>query len=379
MSGAPGTTHGGSRVRVAYSVEGDVFGGVERHLVTVLQHLDRLHYEPVVVGRAARELRTELQGLNVEFVALPEVTSKWDVRSWVRVLGVVRRLHPQIFHGMQSHSFSGNYALAAALLARVPRVVMTCHLPTPASSASQDRFGAILRRGVDVQIAPGPWALAELARTGQLARRCVIIPNGIDRPALVPRAEARSILGLAPDAIAVGCLMRLEPEKRADLVVGLARSLPGVTAVVLGDGPERERLVALAQGSDVLLPGFRSDADTLVSALDVFVHPCPVDNQPLAVLEAMAAGVPVVVADRGGTVDMVQHERTGLLAPATPEGMADAVCRLLADKELAGTMAAAATEHVAREADPDTMTRRIEALYEEPEEPMIDRIDGGSP
>ncbi len=242
---------------------------------------------------------------------------------------------------------------------------MTCHLPTPASNARQDRLGAILRRGVDVQIAPGPWAQAELARTGQLARHCVIIPNGIEKTTLVPRAEARSILGLGPDAIVVGCLMRLEPEKRADLVVGLARSLSGVTAVVFGDGPERGHLAAMAQGTDVLLPGFRSDAASLVSALDVFVHPCPVDNQPLAVLEAMAGGVPVVVADQGGTVDMVDHERTGLLAPATTQGMADAVQRLLKDKELSGALAAAAADHVARKANPEAMTRLIEALYEE--------------
>ena len=365
--GAPANeSRADSRVRVAYGIEGDVFGGVERHLVTLLHHLDRLRYEPVVVGRAPMELQAELKGLEVDFVPLPEVPSKWDVRAWGSVLGTVRRLHPQVFHVMQSHSFSGRYTLAAALLARVPRVVMTCHLPTPASNLRQDRFAGILRRGVDVQIAPGPWAQAELARTGQLCRYCVIIPNGIDKPTLVPRTEARSVLGLAPDAVVVGCLMRLEPEKRADLVVGLARSLPGVTAVVFGDGPERDHLAALAQGSDVRLLGFRSDATALISALDVFVHPCPVDNQPLAVLEAMAGGVPVVVADQGGTVDMVEQERTGLLAPATAEGMADAVRRLLTDKELARKLAAAAADHVAREANAETMTRRIEALYEGP-------------
>lgn len=351
-------------MRVVYSVEGDVFGGVERHLLTVLHHLDRVHFEPVVLGRAVPALRTELQDLSIEFIPLPEVMSKWDVRSWGRVLGVLRQLNPQVFHGMQSHSFSGRYPLAGAILARVPRVVVTCHLPTSASNARQDRLGAILRRGVDVQIAPGPWAQAELARTGQLTPRCVVIPNGIDETTLVPRADARSMLGLDPDALVVGCLMRLEPEKRADLVVGLARSLPGVTVVVFGDGPERDRLTAMAQGSDVLLAGFRPDAASLVSALDVFVHPCPVDNQPLAVLEAMAGGVPVVVADQGGTVDMVDHERTGLLAPATAQGMADAVQRLLKDKELSGALAAAAVDHVARKADPAAMTRLIEDLYE---------------
>lgn len=350
-------------LRVAYGVEGDTFGGVERHLVTLLEHLDRGHYEPTVLGRAPEQLQKELRQLDVEFMGVPEVSSKWDTRAWRAVFGAMRRLRPQVFHAMQSHSFSGQYALAAALLARVPRVLVTCHLPTPASNSRQDRFAALLRRGLDVQIVPGAWAQAQLARSRQLARRCVIVPNGVDTPVLVPRAEARSVLGLTPDALVVGGLMRLEPEKRADLVVELARSLPGVTAVVFGDGPERERLAARASGIAVLLTGFRSDASALVSALDVFVHPCPVDNQPLAVLEAMAAGIPVVVADEGGTTDMVEHGRTGLLAPATADGMAAAVSRVLGDKELACRLAAGAAAHVEREANPGTMARRVEALY----------------
>jgi glycosyltransferase involved in cell wall biosynthesis len=93
-----------------------------------------------------------------------------------------------------------------------------------------------------------------------------------------------------------------------------------------------------------------------------------VDNQPLAVLEAMAAGVPVVVADQGGVATMVEHERTGLLAPVTEEGMAHAVARLLADRDLAARLSTTAAAEVRRDADPCTMTRRIEALYErEPE------------
>ena len=349
--------------RVAYGVTAEVYGGVERHLATLVEHLDRVLYEPKVIGRAPETLRKQLDDLAVEFISVPDVSSKWDIWSWKAVFATVRRLEPHIFHGMQSQSFSGQYALASALLARVPRVLVTCHLPTPASNSLQHGLASALRRGVDVQIVPGAWAKAELARTGQLARRCVVVPNGIDKPVLVPRATARSLLGLPPDGAVVGCLMRLEPEKRADLVVGLARSLPGVTAVVFGDGPERTRLESLAAGSDVLLAGFRADAATLISALDVFVHPCPVDNQPLAILEAMASGIPVVVANEGGAADMVDHGRTGLLAPATAEGMAGAVRALLTDGALAGELAEAAIAHVAHEASADTMTRRVEALY----------------
>ena len=150
------------------------------------------------------------------------------------------------------------------MIARTPRIVVTAHLPTPASNRRQAWLGAAFRRGVDVQIVPGEWARSELARYGQLARYTVIVPNAIDMPDHVSRAEARGRLGLAPHATVVGGVMRLEAYKRPDLVAELAHTLPGVTVVLFGDGPELDHLAARANGGNVLLTGFRSDASTLV-------------------------------------------------------------------------------------------------------------------
>jgi glycosyltransferase involved in cell wall biosynthesis len=353
-----------STTRVVYHVESNAFGGVERHLVTLVQHLDRRRFEPVVLGRAPESVRRALADLDVEMVAFPQVTSKWDLRALASSLTAVRRLHPAIFHNMQSHSFSGQYALASAILARVPQVLVTAHMPTPAANRRQDRLGVALRRGVDLQIVPGEWARRELARMGQLGRLTVTVPNGIDMPDFVPRAKAREMLGVDRDAAVVGGLMRLEAYKRPDLVVDLARTVPGVTVVLFGEGPELDALAAQARDEDVVLTGFRADAAALVRALDVFVHPCPTDNQPLAVLEAMASGVPVVVADRGGVSDMVDHERTGLVAEVTSDGLATAVKRLLEDRDLSDRLSGAAAAQIEREADPRLMARRVEALYE---------------
>jgi glycosyltransferase involved in cell wall biosynthesis len=351
-------------IRVAYHLDSDAFGGVERYLITLLEHLDRRRFEPILLGRVPDVVSQALGRLDVEMVGTPEVTSKWNVRSWQKSIGVVRQIQPVVFHGMQSHSFSGQYALASALLARTPRVLVTAHLPTPAQNRRQAWLAAVLRRGVDVQIVPGEWAQRELTRLGQRARRTVIVPNAIDTPDFVPREKAREMLGVASDAIVVGGLMRLEAYKRPDLVVELAKTIPGVTVVLFGDGPEHARLVAQSDGENVVLPGFRADASTLIRAFDVFVHPCPYENQPLAILEAMAAGLPVVVANEGGSAWMVEHDRTGLLASATLDGMSNAVRRLLEDRALADQISRAATLHVTREADPTTMARRVEALYE---------------
>ena len=100
------------------------------------------------------------------------------------------------------------------------------------------------------------------------------------------------------------------------------------------------------------------------------VYPPPTDlkqvgqDQPLAVFEALGSGVPVVVADQGGASLMVDDGRTGLRAPATPEGMAAAVQRLLHDPELAGRLAAAGRAEVLERFTTEAMTRQLEALYE---------------
>ena len=115
---------------------------------------------------------------------------------------------------------------------------------------------------------------------------------------------------------------------------------------------------------DLRLPGFRPDAVSLLPAFDVFIHPCPTDNQPLAIFEAMAAGVPVIVADQGGAALMVDDGRTGLRAPATPAGMSGAVSRLVDDPALAGRLAAAGRDEILSRFTTDAMTRKLEDLYE---------------
>jgi len=162
----------------------------------------------------------------------------------------------------------------------------------------------------------------------------------------------------------IGGSMRLVDWKRPELIIDAARDLPDAVVVILGEGPEEERLRSLAQGVDLRLPGFRPDAVSLLTAFDVFIHPCPTDNQPLAVFEALAAAVPVVVADRGGASLMVDDERTGLRAPATAAGMSGAVHRLLHDTGLAARLAAAGRDEVLTHFTTEAMTLQVEDLYE---------------
>lgn len=355
---------GQTPVRVTYYVEGDTFGGVERHLLHLLDELDRERFDPMVLGVMADELDRELGARDVPLVRLARTRSKTDVLGWVRVARAVFRARPDVFHAMLSHSYAAQYALLAAVARRTPAVLVTAHLPTASDSRLQDGLRRLLLRGVDAQVLPSEWTRAELRRLGQLHPRSEVVANGIALPRLLSREEARRALDLPADATVIGASMRLVDWKRPDLVVEAARSVPDAVVVILGEGPEQDRLQAMAGGVDLRLPGFRADAATLLPAFDVFVHPCPEDNQPLAVLEAMGAAVPVVVADTGGAALMVADGRTGLSAPATPEGMAGAVGRLVADAGLRERLATAGRAEVATRLTAEVMTRQLEELYD---------------
>jgi glycosyltransferase involved in cell wall biosynthesis len=350
--------------RLTYYVEGDIFGGVERHLLHLLDELDRDRFEPMVLGVMADELEQEVTARQVPLVRLERIRGNSDIQGFLRAARAVHQARPVVFHAMLSHSYAAQYALMAAIAMRTPAVVITAHLPTASDNRVQEFLRRWLLRGVDVQVLPSEWTRSELSRMGQLHLSTEVVANGIALPTLFSRDEARQKLGIAPGATVIGGSMRLVDWKRPELVIEAARWLPDAVVVLLGEGPEEDRLRALSQGVDLRLPGFRLDAVSLLPAFDVMVHPCPTDNQPLAVLEAMATGLPVVVADEGGAALLVEDGRTGLLAPATPEGMAAAVRRLIEDPTLAARVAAAGQTQVQARFSTQTMTTQLEDLYD---------------
>jgi glycosyltransferase involved in cell wall biosynthesis len=351
-------------VRVVYFVEGYSFGGVERHLLHLLDDLDRERFDPMVLGVMADEFALELAPRAVPCVRLDRIRGNADVRGFIRAFRAIREARPVVFHAMLSHSHAAQYAIMAAIALRTPAVVTTAHLPTESDSGMRRHLGRFILRGVDMQVLPSEWTKAELVRMDQLHGRSQVIANGIALPTLFSRADARAQLDIPPTATVLGGSMRLVDWKRPELIVDAAHGLPDGVAVILGEGPQEERLRSWDTEVDLRLPGFRLDAVSLLPAFDVFIHPCPTDNQPLAVFEAMAAGLPVIVADAGGAALMVDNERTGLQAPATAKGMSAAVRRVLEEPGLGERLATAARAEVLARFTTEAMTRQVEELYE---------------
>jgi glycosyltransferase involved in cell wall biosynthesis len=171
-----------------------------------------------------------------------------------------------------------------------------------------------------------------------------LIVNGIDADrvaaAAMTRAAAREALRLEPDAFVLGTVARFDPIKALDELLQafavVARTAPAARLVIVGDGPEGPRLRALAATlgieARVTLPGFVAGAARLLPALDLYVSASRKEGLPLAILEAMACGLPVVATLVPGHVDVVEEGVTGrLVAPGDRAALARALREAMAD------------------------------------------------
>lgn len=184
-------------------------------------------------------------------------------------------------------------------------------------------------------------------------RRLHHIANGvdIDERTIRPAASLHNILGLPKATTLVGYIGRLAPEKGPDLFLRMARLLANdphdVHFVLIGDGPMRKTLEKMtgefAITNRVHFTGVRDDVSELLPSLALTVLSSHAEGMPLALMEAMVAGLPVVATSVGGVPELVEHGYSGLLvSPDDPRGLADAVKELLDNEPLRLRMGAAA-------------------------------------
>ena len=318
-------------------------GGAETLLVNLVRRLDRQRFEPEIVclkqpGPLGEMIAAELP-LHSDLLCC-----KWDLRVLPRLMWLLyrRRADVVITVGAGDKMFWGRLA---AFLVGVPGIASALH-----STGWPDSVGRLNRwlSGItDTFIATADDHARHLRQQERFpADRVRVIRNGVDCERFAPDDQAsqhvRQELGVPADALLVGVVAALRPEKNLKLFVQTAHALcsyfPESHWLIIGDGPQREMLEAeiarRGMRERVHLLGMRDDTPRLVAALDLFTLCSLNEASPVSILEALACGVPVVATDVGSVGENVIDGTTGRLVPSEDlPAMIEAVKQLLSDRE----------------------------------------------
>ncbi len=359
---------------------GTLFGGAEKIAFELIGRLDPVRFKRYLCVTHAclpeqrtvneRELR-QLEESGVEILRL-ERHSVLSNLSWLRLYELLRRESIDVLHAHMPRASVPGTILGR--LAGVPVIVSHEHGWSFQGKPLRRLLDRLLvARGSDVLLAVSEWDRRQMIEVERIsADRIRILPNGI--PSVLDEVpDVRGELGVAPEVGLIGAVGRLYPEKGYDdLIEAMAllkqRASGPFRCLILGYGPEEGRLRALIGELDLLeevrLVGFREDIQAVTRALDVAVLSSKNEGSPLAVMEYMASGAPIVATAVGGVPELIEDGVHGLLVrPGDPVELAAAIRRLLDDRSLAIQLGLAARDWQRANFDIDVMVRRLESLY----------------
>jgi len=363
---------------IFFYTDSATFGGAEQALFMLIEALDRTAWEPTLLldeAPGAPPLLSHMGDLDVTVRTVRPMplgaAGAAAVPGFVRTLRAAR---PDVFHAHLSWPLAAKYALASAVLARVPATVATVQL-FPGFELDRSNLWQLraLAAGVGRYVAVSrDIALRLVERMRWPAEKIDVVYNAVrlDRFASTETSALRAELTAGRERPVVLTVARLDEQKGHPVLIRAAAELPDAVFALAGEGPDRAALEAqaasLGLADRVVFLGHRTDVPELLAACDVFALPSLFEGSSLAVLEAMAAGRAVVSSAIGGTDELIADGENGLLVPpGDPTALAAALRRLLGDAGLRASLASGARARVARDFSPATMCERTTGIYEE--------------
>ena len=344
-------------------------GGAQSALLRLLERMDTEQFTLTVVClyNGDKMVAQQIRALGIEVIDLG-MRKKWRVDALWRLYRLLRQRRPAILHTWMFHANVPGRLLGR--LAGVPVII--------GSEQTMGQEGQV-RRQLNRLTAPLTDRVICVAQkvadfvheqVGIPTEKLVVIPNGVDVTAFVPDTTPKAT-DWRPTII--GNVGRLEPVKGTRFLIEafaqIADRFPAQRVWLVGDGSERQNLEVQTQQlgitEQIQFLGVRGDVATLLPQMDIFVLPSHWEGMPNAVLEAMAAGLPVVATAVGGTTEVVVPGATGLLVPpAEPTALAQALTTLLQDPALCQRFGVAGRQRVEQHFAIEKMVAQTVALYE---------------
>ena len=361
-------------LRIATVAPGEIFGGAERQIMTLLRALRRRGLTSQLFTFHDAELAREARAAGIETQVLG-ARGLFDRESLRLLERSLQKSQPQVLH---VHGYRASVYCALAAPARALGIVKTEHGGVEAGGARmRDRLRPLIYRKIDT------WAARRMRAhivfvTRELRAHCLrefpglrasVIYNGIE--ALETQAAARPP-EYRSEHVNVAIVGRLEPVKGIEYAIR-AICQPGMPADVrlhvIGAGPLRSALeqlsVSLGVGHRVRFAGFRRNAYDYIAHADALLMPSLHEGLPYSILEAMVLGTPVLTSRVGGLKEILTHQRTALqFEPANERQIADTVARVAGDPSLRKALADAARADATTRFSAEAMTNQYVELFE---------------
>lgn len=365
----------GKKLKILHVLDSLNVGGMERVVINVANGLDSARFEQSVccisrLGTAAHLLAPHVQRFDL---------GKGDERALLmpwQIAKLIRRERPDIIH---TQSWAGMDGVIARTITQQGKLVHSEHGRNLPYIHHEPTKRKVVRRCA-YELADAVFVVSEEMRqyfcreTGFANTRMRVIHNGVD-VAEIERADPRGVreeFDLALNDFVIGTVARFQETKDLPTLVRafaqLRQQQMHVKLLLIGDGAERGRLEQLAAElgvtADVIITGIRHDVPRLLRALDAFALSSLSEGLPISVLEAMAAGLPVVATSVGMLPELLCEGENGFLV--TPRDFAALGKRLellITEKDLACRLGAAGKQLVERDYSLAAMLQRYEELY----------------
>jgi len=379
MGRTPTHKNAGNKIRLLFLIGELGMGGSERQLYLLLKHLDRNLFEPHIIvfnTTPYDTLDAHLEQVGVQVHPIPEASAGVARRIWY-ILKLTRRLRPQIIHSWTVHD--NPYAGLVGILARIPvrlgSVRGTIH--SPGITGLPNIYQWLIFHSVNGLVINSSAIHTELLNKGLPNNKIQHIPNCVELPNNESPIVDLSSLGIPDNQRIVGIVANLHGVKNHLMFIeGMSQVLPefpDTSALIIGQ-PVRSHpdlmdhlkdiIKGLGMQKRIIFAGFRPDVIALLQRFDVFCLTSNSEGMPNAVMEAMAAGLPVVATRVGGVPDLVQDGVTGyLVEPGDIKGFAEAIRKLLLDPDFAERMGKAGLDRVSQKHSCAQSTASLSAYF----------------
>lgn len=363
-----------TKATIAQLVENFNIGGLERMVLSLSKRLNAGRFRTVIfcLGDGG-PLVEEARACGIDVTAFHKKRGL-DYKLSFELAKTLRGEQVDI---LQCHNYGPLvYGSLARRLSGIRGAVYTSH----GMKTSREKYQRLLFRlgGIKRVVTVSENARRLLVRaSGVSPRRVTTIPNGIDGEAYakdIDRGIKKADIGIGGSVRLMGIVARLSAEKDHETLLEafsiFRREFSDVDLVVVGGGELLDQLKSSASRlhieSRVHFLGYRSDVPELLAIFDCFVLSSRSEGLSMTLLEAMAAGLPVVATSVGGNQEVVRHEETGLLVPAAePQRLADALKRIFSNEESARQMGESGLRRVHEHFSLDKMVESYEQIYDE--------------